>query len=429
MPDVIPEKYLNFLGKLHRVTEHKKGACWSAQCPAHLHDTKPSLSINVGRTGNLVVTCHSASGGCAVKDIVAAVGMSMSDLFAGDKPGFERTAIRSRPYPDEVYPYYKADGRLAYETCRYNNPKNFAARRPNPAWLPRGIEPRYLWNLDGVELILYRLPVLLEAWGEKPDRWTFLVEGERKADALDALGLLATSHALGAGHWSSDYAVTLAGRNVVIFYDVDPYQLKQRKRPGQAWAVQAARDLVAAGCKVRICRPPGCRDDSKDDIGDFIGKNPGLTTDEIVKQIRMVVNATADYYPGWETDTGFAVLQTLHRARLGRVEPGDMNEVMERVHRRLGVALDGIRLDSLPDDLGETAAWCQWLAELLRPRLLAVNIQLGPTPAQTSEPKPEGANEPQDATETQDPTGPLCLPAQEIPAQGAAAEFVEPEPV
>ena len=419
----IPEKFARFLEKLENVTEHKKGLCWSASCPAHPHDNKPSLSINIGRTGNLVVTCHSANYGCTASAIVKSVGLSMGDLFLSDKPGFERGAVKTRPRPDVVYQYQYEDGSAAYETCRYNNPKDFAQRRPNPLWKPNSKEPRYLWNLEGVRLVVYRLPRLIAEFAKQPERWVALVEGEKCADSMEALGILSTTHPLGSDHWQPEYAEQLAGRRVAIFYDLDPYYPKKRKRPGQAWAVQAARDLVAAGCKVRICKPPGLADNSKGDVADFIVANLSRGADRLKRELFEVIQSTADYFPGWETMSGYQSLQHAHRDFLRKDAPADMRDAIELVQRRLSAALDGVKLDSLPSDLALVAAWCQWLAETVKPSLRAENIRLGEEPTQISEPtSPEGeTGEAKQTAREENPAQALCVPAN-LPEAGRGEE-------
>lgn len=50
---------------------------WAARCPAH-DDREPSLAIAVGADGRVLAHCF---GGCDVQQIVAAVGLELSDLF------------------------------------------------------------------------------------------------------------------------------------------------------------------------------------------------------------------------------------------------------------------------------------------------------------------------------------------------------------
>ena len=57
---------------------------WMAKCPAH-DDKSPSLSIRETSDGALLVHCFS---GCNTSDVMAALGLSLSDLF--DNPPWER---------------------------------------------------------------------------------------------------------------------------------------------------------------------------------------------------------------------------------------------------------------------------------------------------------------------------------------------------
>lgn len=423
-PKAVNPKFATFLARLKGVQERKEGTSWAACCPAHPHDTKPSLSINVGRNGNLVVSCHS-SYGCTATEITKAVGLTLADLFASNKPGFERGTVRKRPAPDTVYPYHYEDGTLAYEACRYNNPKDFSQRRPNPDWKPGGTAARYVWNLEGVRLVLYRLPKLLQAFHKNPARWVCLVEGEKCADALEAIDVLSTTHALGSDHWRAEYAESLRGRNVAIFYDLDPYNERSRKRPGPAWAVQAARDLHAVGCRVRIVAPPGCEPDSKDDIADFILRNSAKGAERLKAEIFDCVVRAQDYFPGWEFLSGYQSLQQAARVKIDEPLGADPRELIEATIRRLEAALDGVQLGSITEDLATAAASCQWLAETIAPQLRRDNITLGRGPAEpiesakTSEPGADDEAQQAATTKNTDAT-------QAAEAQG---EFVEPEPI
>ena len=52
---------------------------WQARCPAH-QDRSPSLSIAEGSDGRVLVRCWA---GCTTKNICAALGITLRDLFAG----------------------------------------------------------------------------------------------------------------------------------------------------------------------------------------------------------------------------------------------------------------------------------------------------------------------------------------------------------
>ena len=51
---------------------------WMACCPAH-DDKNPSLSIKETTDGDVLLHCFA---GCGVDDVVAALGLGMSDLFS-----------------------------------------------------------------------------------------------------------------------------------------------------------------------------------------------------------------------------------------------------------------------------------------------------------------------------------------------------------
>ena len=66
----------------------------------------------------------------------------------------------------------------------------------------------------------YRLPDVIEA--AKEGRTIYIVEGEKDADRLHALGIAATCNALGAGKWTKRHAKCLpAGCKVVVMGDAD----------------------------------------------------------------------------------------------------------------------------------------------------------------------------------------------------------------
>lgn len=57
----------------------RSGVRWQARCPAH-DDRRPSLAIALGRDGRVLIQCWS---GCATGQVLEALGLGWSDLFAG----------------------------------------------------------------------------------------------------------------------------------------------------------------------------------------------------------------------------------------------------------------------------------------------------------------------------------------------------------
>ena len=70
-----------------------------------------------------------------------------------------------------TYPYHDTGGKLLFEVCRFE-PKDFRQRKPDPT-----MPGKWMWNLKGVELVLYRLPQLIMA--VKAGETVFIVEGEK----------------------------------------------------------------------------------------------------------------------------------------------------------------------------------------------------------------------------------------------------------
>lgn len=54
---------------------------WVAKCPAH-DDKRPSLSIREAEDGKILLKCWA---GCGASEITNALGLSLADLFPGDR--------------------------------------------------------------------------------------------------------------------------------------------------------------------------------------------------------------------------------------------------------------------------------------------------------------------------------------------------------
>ncbi|HEY8899062.1 MAG TPA: phage/plasmid primase, P4 family [Chthoniobacterales bacterium] len=124
-----------------------------------------------------------------------------------------------------IYDYLDSDGEVLHQTVRFQwesedgekRDKTFRQRRkPKPGERPA--VDGWVYFLDGIEPVLYRLPEI-EAAGEGEP--IFLVEGEKDADTLKELGLLSTTVPMGAGKWRDSYLRTLKGKWVVVLGDND----------------------------------------------------------------------------------------------------------------------------------------------------------------------------------------------------------------
>ena len=156
----------------------------------------------------------------------------------------------SKPKLVKVYDYLNLTGEVVHQSLRYEPGKNgqtktFSQRRPDGSG-------GWVWSLKGVETVLYRLPEVVEA-GE-----VLIVEGEKDADNLAALGFTATTSPMGAGKWRDHYNQHLKGKRIVIIPDND--------EPGRKHAAQVAKALEGISADVRVITLP---EDIKD-VSEFI---------------------------------------------------------------------------------------------------------------------------------------------------------------
>ena len=136
----------------------------------------------------------------------------------------------------ETYDYLDADGVFQFQVCRYD-PKDFRQRRPDG----RG---GWIWKLDGVCLVPYRLPRLIE--GIANGQTVLVVEGERDVHCAEALGLVATCNPMGAGKWKPKHGFNefFRGADVIIVPDNDEAGWKHAHSVGAQLHGIAARVRV-----------------------------------------------------------------------------------------------------------------------------------------------------------------------------------------
>lgn len=103
------------LDRLDGVTRKREGQ-YMARCPAH-SDSSPSLAVGEGAEGRVLLHCYA---GCSAEDIVAAVGLDLSDLFPESDKHYTSMfshMYRERPKhlanEDRVVSYGKAKARLS----------------------------------------------------------------------------------------------------------------------------------------------------------------------------------------------------------------------------------------------------------------------------------------------------------------------------
>jgi hypothetical protein len=197
--------HARIVAALHGQDVLDKGDTARARCPAHNGSSSTSLSIGPRRDGKGVVVCCHA--GCTTKDILAAIGLSMSDLFDEDKARAVYAPRRDYPYPR---------GRVVH-------------RKPNKDFPQSG---------NTKDNSLFHANKIGDA------QTVYVAEGEKDVEAIELVGGVAVCSAMGAGKAHLADRSPLQGKTVTIRADKD--------EPGRKHAAQVAERLDGVAASVRI---------------------------------------------------------------------------------------------------------------------------------------------------------------------------------
>ena len=196
-----------------------------------------------------------ANEGGGVIDLVRAnegstITGSIPDILE-KKFGIQRqsqNALQPARFMSGCYDYINDSGEVTYQVRRME-PKTFRQCRPDG-------KGGWLFNMDGVEALPYRLVDIMT----NPDAPIFIVEGEKAADRLARLGLIATTSHGGANKWQPCINRHFEGRNVIILPDNDV--------PGEAHANQVAANLIGVAERVKRVDLPNLP--AKGDVVDWL---------------------------------------------------------------------------------------------------------------------------------------------------------------
>lgn len=245
--------------------KQRPGDTWQASCPVtHNHkngDKKPSLSVTID-SGKLLLYCHV---GCEFEEIKSEIEKRIGKPLleenysppvqngnAPDVWGDSQPAKNQKPKTKkrivDTYTYYDESGRPAFKKIRYE-PKEFAIQ-----------DAAGNWGMNGADPVLYHLPELCLTNSYDV---VYFVEGEKDADRLASLGLVATTNFDGAGKngkWCDSYNKYFAGRVVYILPDNDDV--------GMQHAEKIASNLNGIAQSVKVCVLPGLQD--SEDVSDWL---------------------------------------------------------------------------------------------------------------------------------------------------------------
>ncbi len=255
------------------------GSEYAALCPFH-EDKNPSLNIST-ETGQYF--CHA----CGKKGDIFHFYGKINSLQTG--PDFGKIirgiasdfGINGHAQPKgqitKTYDYTDAEDKLLFQVCRIEpgrngSPKDFRQRRPdgNGGWI---------YNLKSIEPVLYRLPEVIKA----PE--IAIVEGEKDANNLSALGLQATTCPMGAGKWRDSYSEALKGKHIVLMPDND--------NPGREHMLKVAQSLSGKAASIKMVILPDLP--SKGDVTDFINSFPDKT--DAAERLAVLIENAEPYIP------------------------------------------------------------------------------------------------------------------------------------
>ena len=179
--------------------------------------------------GMALVKCFA---GCANSDVMAALNLTMADLY-------------DEPMVGARYSYTDAAG----------TPTRYVHRTPDKKFKQSG-------DTKG-RPELYRLPAVLAAVAAGVT--VYLVEGEKDVHALESLGAVATTSPMGTTNWPKVDASPLAGAHVVIVPDKD--------KAGDTYLHDVMTSLDGSAASVKVAR---ARARDGKDAADHVAAGHGL---------------------------------------------------------------------------------------------------------------------------------------------------------
>ena len=219
----------------------KANGQWVASCPVPGHgkgngDRNPSLSIDINDDGKPLFHCH---GGCSQEDVFQTIRelhllpelMERPDPLANIKPIPRNVLEQEWQYQDE-------DRTTVFVKQRYKVGEAGKTYRLYKV----DADGRRSTSLADARIVPYNLPALLDA--KTAGRNIFLVEGEKAADAITSIGMIATTAHTGAGSWPEAITEYFAGAQVIILPDNDV--------PGWQYAHKAAQAILPIAKSVKV---------------------------------------------------------------------------------------------------------------------------------------------------------------------------------
>jgi 5S rRNA maturation endonuclease (ribonuclease M5) len=197
---IIAENPLDEFCRKEGIALKREGALLAALCPLHEEDT-PSFKV-YSDNHFYCYGCHKHG------DVIDLYQYRHKCDFKETARHFGHDASRAERIPVAIYDYLDENGKLNSQILRFNYPKDFLVRHKlaNGEWDPHKPD----------RVIPYHLDEIVKAENE-----IYIVEGEKDADTLRNLHLVATCNPFGGGKWRQDFDQYFHGRTIYICPDTD----------------------------------------------------------------------------------------------------------------------------------------------------------------------------------------------------------------
>lgn len=213
----------------------RSGKGWKCHCPlAYRHtngDKNLSFTVADGDVQPLVVRCF---GGCEQNELMA----ELKRRGLWPTPGVTRRDDFGTY--EAIYDYQDSEGHMRYQNVRLrkaNGEKDFRQRQPAPPGYinPRSGKPsKWLWTLEGLERLPYRLPRIIRAASE--GETIIINEGEKDSDnAYDHYEIVGTTSGGYKTVWYDRFTVSCRGANTYMIPDNDPQGREYADRVGASF--------------------------------------------------------------------------------------------------------------------------------------------------------------------------------------------------
>jgi len=219
----------------------KANGQWVASCPVPGHgkgngDKNPSLSIDINEQGVPLFHCH---GGCSQGDVFHTIRELHLLPELEERPD---PLANIKPIPrnilEQEWQYQDEDRTTVFVKQRFKIGETGKTYRLYKV----DADGRRHSSLADARIVPYNLPQLLDA--KTAGRNIFLVEGEKAADAITSIGMIATTAHTGAGSWPEAITEYFAGAQVIILPDNDT--------PGWQYAHKAAAAILPIAKSVKV---------------------------------------------------------------------------------------------------------------------------------------------------------------------------------